>query len=76
MESGPEPLGLTGEETIDIPELSNDLAPRSTITVKATDAGGNTKEFPCVVRIDTPVEMQYYRNGGILPTVLRNLTEK
>ena len=67
-------LGLTGEETIEIPELSNDLEPRSTITVHATDANGDTKSFPCVVRIDTPVEMQYYRNGGILPTVLRNLS--
>lgn len=68
-------LGLSGEETIDIPELSNDLEPRSTITVHATDADGNKKSFPCVVRIDTPVEMQYYRNGGILPTVLRNLSK-
>jgi len=68
-------LGLTGEETIDIPDLSNDLQPRSTITVNATDSKGKTNSFPCVVRIDTPVEMQYYRNGGILPTVLRNLSK-
>jgi aconitate hydratase len=68
-------LGLTGEETIDIPDLSNDLQPRSTITVHATDTDGNKMSFPCVVRIDTPVEMQYYRNGGILPTVLRNLSK-
>jgi aconitate hydratase len=68
-------LGLTGEETIDIPDLSNDLQPRSTIKVNATDVNGNTKSFECVVRIDTPVEMQYYRNGGILPTVLRNLSK-
>ncbi|NNE01303.1 MAG: aconitate hydratase AcnA, partial [Pirellulaceae bacterium] len=67
-------LGLTGEETIDIPDLANDLQPRSTITVTATDANGNAKSIPCVVRIDTPVEMQYYRNGGILNTVLRNLS--
>ncbi len=69
-------LGLTGEEVIDIPDLSNDLEPRSTLTVTATDAEGKRKSFPCVVRIDTPVEMQYYRNGGILPTVLRNLSSK
>lgn len=68
-------LGLTGEETIDIPDLSNDLQPRSTINVMATSADGTTKTIPCVVRIDTPVEMQYYRNGGILPTVLRNLSK-
>ncbi len=68
-------LGLNGEETIDIPDLSNDLQPRSTITVHATSPDGSKKSFPCVVRIDTPVEMQYYRNGGILPTVLRNLSK-
>jgi len=68
-------LGLTGEELIDIPELSNDLKPRSTITVTATSPDGTSTVFPCVVRIDTPVEMQYYRNGGILPTVLRNLSK-
>ena len=68
-------LGLTGEEVIEIPELSNELEPRSTITVQATGSDGQTKSFPCVVRIDTPVEMQYYRNGGILPTVLRNLSK-
>lgn len=68
-------LGLTGEETIEIAELSNDLQPRSTITVTATATDGKVTSFPCVVRIDTPVEMQYYRNGGILPTVLRNLSK-
>ncbi|TWU47209.1 Aconitate hydratase precursor [Rubripirellula tenax] len=68
-------LGLTGEETIDIPGLSNDLQPRSTIKVTATSPDGSVKTFPCVVRIDTPVEMQYYQNGGILPTVLRNLSK-
>ena len=68
-------LGLTGEETIDIPDLSNDLQPRSTITVTATSSDGTTKEIACVVRIDTPVEMQYYQNGGILHTVLRNLSK-
>jgi aconitate hydratase len=68
-------LGLSGEETIDIPDLSNDLEPRSTITVTATAADGTVKKIPCVVRIDTPVEMQYYRNGGILQTVLRNLSK-
>jgi aconitate hydratase len=66
-------LGLTGEEVIDIPDLSDDLQPRSVINVTATAPNGNKKVFPCLVRIDTPVEMQYYRNGGILPTVLRNM---
>ena len=70
-----ESLGLTGEETIDIPDLDNDLQPRSSITVTATKSDGTTIPFTCAVRIDTPVEMQYYRNGGILPTVLRNLSK-
>ncbi len=68
-------IGLTGEETFDIPDLSNDLQPRSTITVHATDPTGAVKKFACVVRIDTPVELQYYQNSGILPTVLRNLAD-
>ena len=68
-------LGLTGEETFDIPDLSEDLQPRSSIKVTATAADGKVTEFDCLVRIDTPVELQYYRNGGILPTVLRNLAE-
>lgn len=66
-------LGLTGEETFDIEGLSNDLQPRSTIEVKATSADGSVKKFNCVVRIDTPVEIGYYQNGGILNTVLRSL---
>src|SRR6056297_1230919 len=70
-----ESLGLTGEETFDIPDLTNDLQPRSKVTVTATAADGSTKSLECDVRIDTPVEMQYYRNGGILPTVLRHLSK-
>ncbi|QDV44179.1 Aconitate hydratase precursor [Stieleria neptunia] len=68
-------LGLTGEETFSIPDLSDDLEPRSTIAVTATAADGSVTTFDCIVRIDTPVELQYYRNGGILPTVLRNLAQ-
>ncbi len=65
-------LGLTGEETFDIP-VDAALRPRSTIAVRATSKGGAVKEFTAVVRIDTPVELDYYRNGGILQTVLRKL---
>lgn len=67
-------LGLSGEEAFDIP-INDDVQPRSTIQVTATTPNGEVKTFPCVVRIDTPVEMQYYQNGGILPTVLRNLSQ-
>jgi len=43
--------------------------------VKATKENGETIEFDAVVRLDTPVEVDYYRNGGILQTVLRNLAK-
>ncbi|MFN9414477.1 MAG: aconitate hydratase AcnA [Pirellula sp.] len=69
-------LGLTGEEVFDIPSLSDDLQPRSKVTVTATSASGTSKSFEALVRIDTPVEIDYYRNGGILPTVLRKLAQE
>ena len=66
-------LGLTGEETYDIPELDDELQPGATLEVIATAADGSQKRLACSVRIDTPVEIEYYRNGGILQTVLRKL---
>jgi aconitate hydratase len=65
-------VGLDGTETFDIAGLDDDLQPRSTIKVVATKADGSKVEFDATVRIDTPVEMDYYRNGGILQTVLKN----
>ena len=70
-----ESLGLTGEEVFEIPDLNDQLRPLSQITVRATAADGSVKEFQAKVRIDTPVEMDYYRNGGILQTVLRKLAK-
>jgi aconitate hydratase len=70
-----ESLGLTGEEVFEIPDLSDKLKPLSQIHVRAAAADGSVKEFDCKVRIDTPVEMDYYRNGGILQTVLRKLAK-
>ena len=70
----PEPwqqLGLTGEETFDIP--FENLVPRTTVVVKATRQDGTVKDIPCMVRIDTPVELDQFRSGGILPFVLRKL---
>ncbi len=64
-------LGLTGEETFDIP--FDHLAPRSTVVVRATSPKGEVKEIPCLVRIDTPVELDQFKAGGILPFVLRKL---
>jgi len=67
-------LGLDGTESFDIP-ASADLEPMSLITVKVTRVDGSQVQFDAVVRLDTPVEVEYYRNGGILPAVLRNLAE-
>jgi aconitate hydratase len=67
-------LGLNGTETFDIPAHA-DLDPLSSITVTATKSSGDVIKFDAVVRLDTPVEVDYYRNGGILQTVLRNLAE-
>lgn len=66
-------IGLTGEEQFDIEGLDDNLQPRGTVSVSATSADGNRTQFEARVRIDTPVEMEYYRNGGILHTVLRKL---
>ena len=65
-------LGLTGKETFDI-EVPEDLAPRQALEVRATCADGSVKAFETLVRVDTPVEVNYYRHGGILPFVLRKM---
>jgi aconitate hydratase len=66
-------IGLTGEELFDIPDLGDSLQPRQKLKVVATSVRGDRNEFEAIVRIDTPVELDYYRNGGILQTVLRKL---
>ncbi len=68
-------LGLTGFETYDIVGLDANLKPKATLTVRATGADGAKKEFKVLARIDTPEEMNYYKNGGILPYVLRQLVK-
>ncbi|NEA32831.1 aconitate hydratase AcnA [Streptomyces sp. SID13031] len=70
-----ESLGLTGEETFDITGVTalNDGSVPRTVHVKVTGTDGSVKEFEAVVRIDTPGEADYYRNGGILQYVLRSL---
>jgi aconitate hydratase len=66
-------LGLTGRETFDIEGIDDALQPRQTVTARARREDGGALSFGAIVRIDTPVEINYYRNGGILHTVLRNL---
>jgi aconitate hydratase len=68
-------LALTGFETFDIIGMSDDMKPRATLTVRATNDEGSVTEFQAVSRIDTPEELSYYRHGGILPYVLRQLVE-
>jgi aconitate hydratase len=69
-------LGLTGFETFDIQGLDATLAPHSTLTVQATGRDGAVKSFAVMCRIDTPEELNYYTNGGILQYVLRTLARK
>lgn len=67
-------LGLTGKESFEV-VLDESLAPRQKVTVKAVAEDGSEKVLIVVNRIDTPVEIEYYRNGGILHTVLKNLNQ-
>jgi len=69
-----EALGLDGTETFDI-ALSDDLKPRQAVEVTARKTDGSEVHFVTTCRIDTPVEVDYYRNGGILHTVLRQLAK-
>jgi len=66
-------LGLTGFESYDIEGMNDALKARATLTVRAKADGGETRTFKVLVRIDTPEEMSYYKHGGILPYVLRQL---
>jgi aconitate hydratase len=66
-------LGLNGEETFEFVGLDDNIKPRSTLKVRATKPDGKVVEFDARVRIDSQVEVDYYRNGGILQTVLRKL---
>jgi aconitate hydratase len=68
-----ESLGLSGEETFDVSGIAKGVQPRMTVTVTATDASGKKTTFDTLVRIDTPDEAEYYRHGGILQYVLRQL---
>jgi len=63
-------LGLKGDETFDI-ELPDPIEPGCDVPVKARTPEGRAIEFTCKSRIDTPIEIEYYRNGGILHTVIR-----
>jgi aconitate hydratase len=66
-------LGLTGKEVFDIEGLHDRMTPLSDVLVTGTRPDGTTTTFTATARLDTPIEVNYYRNGGILHTVLRNM---
>ncbi len=70
-----ESLGLKGDEVFDISGMSDRMAPKSTMTVQAKKADGSVVEFKATALLNTDVEVNYFRNGGILHTVLRNLVK-
>jgi len=66
-------LGLDGTETYDVLGLGAGLKPQQDVTVRITRADGPKQDISVVCRIDTPIEVDYYQHGGILPYVLRQL---
>lgn len=70
---GAEALGISGNETFDILGLTDTIQPRQKIDIQATRPDGTSFTFKCIIRLDTDVEIDYYKNGGILQLVLRNL---
>jgi aconitate hydratase len=68
-------LGLTGHETFDIP-VTDSIEPGQHLQVTATSADGKVTQFNVLVRLDTPVDVDYYKNGGILQTVLRSFLKQ
>ncbi|MGB7115998.1 MAG: aconitate hydratase, partial [Anaerolineales bacterium] len=66
-------LGLSGKEVFSIRGLDDEITPGSEVTVSAVMEDSSQIVFNVIVRLDTPTEIEYYRNGGILHTVLRNM---
>ena len=73
--TAPRSLGLDGTETFDLVGLENGITPRMDVTLVIKREDGETQEVPVTLRIDTPIEVDYYLHGGILPYVLRQLIE-
>lgn len=66
-------LGITGDETFDIEGLSTDIKPQQDVTLVIHRKNGDSQKVQVLLRIDTPIEVDYYKHGGILPFVLRQL---
>jgi aconitate hydratase len=71
-----ESLGIRGDETFDVTGIENGIKPQMDVTLVIHRADGTSKEVPVLLRIDTPIEVDYYLNGGILPFVLRELVSR
>ncbi len=69
-------LGLTGREVYDIEGIAAGLEPRQEVTVQARGEDGKEIVFTAIARVDSPIEVEYYRNGGILQTVLRQMLKQ
>ncbi len=67
-------LNIDGSETLDILGLDDHLQPGQNLTVKATRTDGSSFDFTVIARLDSTVDVEYYKNGGILHTVLRQLS--
>jgi aconitate hydratase len=66
-------LNLTGEETFDLVGINDNLKPQQDVTLTITRKDGSQQNVSVLLRIDTPIEVDYYKNGGILPFVLKEL---
>lgn len=66
-------LGLNGTETFDLSGFEKEITPRQELTLRIRRASGESEQVPVTLRIDTPIEVEYYLHGGILPYVLRQL---
>ena len=75
-ENTAESIGLDGTESFDILGVANSVSPRSKINITATKQTGEKIEFEVLCRIDTSIENEYYRNGGLLPYVLRQMIKE
>jgi aconitate hydratase len=66
---------LDGSETYSVLGLGDSIRPRQQVTLQIARKDGKTEQVPLILRIDTPIEVEYYRHGGILPFVLRDILQ-
>ena len=66
-------LGINGDETFDVIGIEAGIKPQKDVTLTIHRKDGTAQKVPVLLRIDTPIEVDYYLNGGILPFVLREL---